>query len=70
MKIVRHQNHYTIRCTPTEFEAISNLTTRGAGEVEAMHLHEWRELDRRFRQGFHRVTRRGSWAVEDRRKKT
>lgn len=57
-----------MRLTETEYEALIGLVTRGEGEVEALHLHEWQELPRRFRQGFKRLAKRGAWHVEDRRK--
>ena len=69
MKIERYRDHYRMTLTPCEFEALSDLATRGEGEIHAMENHEWRELGRRFKQGFRKITGRGSWAVIDRRKK-
>lgn len=69
MKVFRLAHHFRIHLTPTEYEALLGLVTRGEGDINALSLHEWQELSPGFRYGFKHITRRGAWAVNDRRKR-
>jgi hypothetical protein len=67
VKITRLKRGYRIRCSDSEFAALSLLVTYGHSDMEALMEEGEADLSPAQRRGLRTITGPGSWYAEDRR---